>query len=179
MAVSTTFAPSKLKRIVKADDEVAMIKKEALQVLDRATVEFIGVLVDEWVKDSRSAKTLTYAKLSQKINSIEAFEFLSEIVPEEKNGGADAMLAIFKKNKGSAAQEGDQSEEQPGDVEDELEKEEAIDRANAENDDDEVEPSDVEQSSNADAESKIADSGDDELAEPDTETVPVDADMDE
>mmetsp|Transcript_25402 Transcript_25402/g.100285 ORF Transcript_25402/g.100285 Transcript_25402/m.100285 type:complete len:180 (-) Transcript_25402:3258-3797(-) len=179
MAVSTTFAPSKLKRIVKADDEVTMIKKEALQVLDRATVEFIGVLVDEWVKDSSSSKTLTYAKLSQKINSIEAFEFLSEIVPEDKKGGADAMLAIFKKSKGSsAAEEGDQGEEQPDDVEDELEIEEAIDRANANNDDG-VAASNGEQNSNADAESKNADSSDDKLAEPATEMGTFDAEMHE
>jgi len=174
-----TFAPSKLKRIVKADDEVAMIKKEALQILDRATVEFIGILVDEWVKDSRSAKTLTYANLSQKINSIEAFEFLSEIVPEEKNGGADVKLAIFKKSRGSPAQEGDQGEVQPGDVEDELEQEEAIDRPNAESDDYEVETSHLEHRSNADAESKNACSSDGELAELDTEIGTVDAEMEE
>jgi DNA polymerase epsilon subunit 4 len=75
------FPAAKIKAIMKADDEVAMISSDAVLAMSAATELFLQELADAaWKHTSRdSRKTILYKDVANAVESSIEFEFLNDV----------------------------------------------------------------------------------------------------
>ena len=80
------FPAAKIKAIMKADDEVAMISSDAVLAMSAATELFLQELAEAaWKHTSRdSRKTILYKDVANAVESSIEFEFLSDVMKRIK-----------------------------------------------------------------------------------------------
>ncbi|GJQ14910.1 hypothetical protein GpartN1_g6701.t1 [Galdieria partita] len=79
-----TLPQTRVKKIMKLDEDSLLVREETVAVVTKATELFIDYLVKESIQDNKDK--LSYKALSETVHSIPALHFLRELVPEKVNG---------------------------------------------------------------------------------------------
>ncbi|KAJ2750037.1 hypothetical protein GGI19_005334 [Coemansia pectinata] len=83
-ATGTSNLPAaRVRRIIKEDKDIFACGSESLFLISRATEYFIDSLVRESYEFSRldKRKTVQYKDMAKAVQSIEQYDFLSDIIP--------------------------------------------------------------------------------------------------
>ncbi|GJD09458.1 hypothetical protein Gasu2_37100 [Galdieria sulphuraria] len=76
-----TLPQSRVKKIMKLDEDSLLVREETVAVVTKATELFVDYLVKESIKDNKDK--LSYEALSETVHSVPALHFLREVVPEK------------------------------------------------------------------------------------------------
>jgi histone H3/H4 len=84
---------ARVKRIMKADEDVKQIKPEAVVLVTKATEMFVGLFVKDAFKQSvkEKRKGLQYKDMATAVQEEEHLDFLMDIVPEKRQAMTDVM----------------------------------------------------------------------------------------
>jgi DNA polymerase epsilon subunit 4 len=80
-----TLPQSRVKKIMKMDDDSLLVREETVATMTKATELFVDYLVKESIKENSKEK-LSYKALSETVHAIPALAFLREVVPEKVSG---------------------------------------------------------------------------------------------
>ncbi|KAJ1725648.1 hypothetical protein LPJ53_000127 [Coemansia erecta] len=80
---SSMLPAARVRRIIKEDKDIFACGSESLFLISRATEYFIDSIVRESYEFSRldKRKTVQYKDMAKAIQSIEQYDFLSDIIP--------------------------------------------------------------------------------------------------
>eukprot|EP00180_Rhodochaete_pulchella_P003335 Plantae.Rhodophyta-Rhodochaete_pulchella.ctg55967.p1 GENE.Plantae.Rhodophyta-Rhodochaete_pulchella.ctg55967~~Plantae.Rhodophyta-Rhodochaete_pulchella.ctg55967.p1 ORF type:complete len:286 (+),score=60.91 Plantae.Rhodophyta-Rhodochaete_pulchella.ctg55967:89-859(+) len=87
---------SKIKKIAKIDEDIKLIRADAVELLALATERFLEILTEESYRGSTSRNRLTYSDVAKTIDSIDAFNFISEVVPLTNKGSKSQIGRFFE-----------------------------------------------------------------------------------
>ena len=78
---------ARVRRIMKSDADVRTISQEAVVVVSKAAEKIIEHLAREALKNATNdnRKQIVYSDLSDVVKTIETFDFLEDIIPEQKS----------------------------------------------------------------------------------------------